>query len=105
LPSWTTTPETKVGNFVLGLFEVALAYRAFFFSKPEVVAAYFAFKVAAKWDTWAHVIKVPDKLDNFSDTAYLGIRNRWGSSVLQWFLLGTLANVVIGFVGGMIYRP
>ena len=51
-----------------------------------------------------HVIAVPKTLPGLDDLDYLMARREWGSQVLMAFSIGTLSNVVIGFVGYVVGR-
>jgi ABC-type dipeptide/oligopeptide/nickel transport system permease subunit len=95
------------GARVVGGLEVLLSFSTFYallrFDAADaylVIAAYLAFKVACKWEVWAHVVKVPEKLEILnaeSEIEYLLFRARWGSEVFNRIIAGTLANLMIGF--------
>jgi hypothetical protein len=54
---------------------------------------------------WMH-IKVPEHLSSGfdSDLQYLQARHAWGSALLRSFLIGTLANVLVGLGGAGLGR-
>ena len=88
----------------LGVLERLLSFAAFFVNAPIVVAGWFAFKVASKWQVWANVVQVPKSLEKEEENtdiektiSYIKARHRWGALLLMRFLIGTLSNVLIGF--------
>jgi hypothetical protein len=92
---------------ILGLLEAVIFFAAFYVEGAGIVGAgWLAFKVAAKWAAWQHVIKIPeagfptpdDEIEN------LRVKNEWGSRLLARFLLGTLYNVFCGLVGASLAK-
>ena len=78
----------------LGVLERILAFFSFYVDAYGVIGGWLAFKLGSKWQVWASVIKMPEK-DEFS---YLRARQRWGSWLHTRFLIGTLCNVLVGFI-------
>jgi len=93
-----TDPKSDKSGAVLGDLERILFFLAFWLASWEVVAAWLAFKVAAKWEAWSTTGALPDSLPNTDPLAYLVARRRWASQRLMSFLVGTLANVLVAFV-------
>jgi hypothetical protein len=84
----------------LGWLERFSFFVAMWLGSPILVAGWLAFKVASKWETWQNIIKVPESFgDVFSSQEMFGWRLRYGSNILQRFLLGTLGNVVSALIG------
>jgi hypothetical protein len=90
----TCDPGDRSGR-ILGDLERAFFVLAFWFSADEAVAAWFAFKVAAKWEAWHSVGKLPDELQGVDHLSYMVSRRRWASQRLMSFLVGSLANVLV----------
>jgi hypothetical protein len=93
----------------LGAFECLLAYVAtilFATNAATVIGGWLAFKVASKWESWSNVVKVPETLSDLSVSQldFLRARRQWGASLYTRFLLGTLLNVVLGILTGVIVR-
>jgi len=88
----------------LGFFESILFYISIILKIPELIFGWFAFMVASKWEIWANVVKVPEKIENEikNDLDYLRARHAWGSRLLQRFLLGTMMNLIAAFIGALI---
>jgi hypothetical protein len=87
------------GGAWISFFERILIIGALHLNSPSIIIGWLAFKVAAKWEAWNNIVKVPDKLNNTSDPcSYLRARNAWGTWILQRFLMGTILNIVIGFL-------
>lgn len=86
----------------MGSFERILIFFAVWIQEYEIIAGWFAFKVASKWKVWSNVIKVPESLpeskDNISILSYLKARRAWGARILSRFLIGTITNILIGFI-------
>lgn len=99
-------PKNNPGIEWLGGFETSLFFFSFYEKDAAVIgAAWLAFKVAAKWASWQHVIKVPEKLLPKTTTLEdIQIRNQWGSWLLSRFLLGTLFNLICGLIGSIIAK-
>lgn len=91
----TVDPDTDRSGALLGDFERVLFYLAFWLSAHELIAGWFALKVAAKWEAWGTTGRLPESLDDGIDKlSYLISRRRWASQRLMSFLVGTLANVI-----------
>jgi hypothetical protein len=93
----------------LGAFECLLAYVAMILFEKEaatLIGGWLAFKVASKWESWSNVGKVPETLGdlNVSQLDFLRARRQWGTMVYTRFLVGTLLNVVMGVLTGVIVR-
>lgn len=88
------------GGLYLGLMECLVFFASLAFSEFLVAGGWLSFKLAAKWSTWQHVIKMPDaKLIPDDPKAELKLRNAIGSLQLARFLNGTLYNALCGLVG------
>jgi hypothetical protein len=88
----------------IGFLERMLAFVAFWQDELTIVAGWFAFKLAAKWETWKNIVQFPDTLPGTDVVDYLRARNALGSWLLGRFLLGTALNVLIGFVAAFVGR-
>jgi hypothetical protein len=86
-------------NKWLGFSEVTLFYFCLFIGKIEGIGAWLLFKVAAKWESWTNIVKVPDKIKAVDDFEYLAFRNNLATVVLQKFLIGTIGNILAAFAG------
>ena len=100
----TTDPTSDKSGSVLGDLERFLFFIAFWLVSWEVIAAWLAFKVAAKWEAWSTTGALPQSLPNADPLGYLIARRRWASQRLMSFLVGTLANVLAAFVCVLIGR-
>jgi hypothetical protein len=92
-----TDPKSDKSGAVLGDLERILFFIAFWLSSLEIVVAWLAFKVAAKWEAWSTTGALPDSLPGADPLPYLVARRRWSSQRLMSFLVGTLANVLVSF--------
>ena len=101
---WTRLTGGNEGGRVLGNLERLLFLGAFWVHSPAIIATWLAFKVATKWNAWSNVISVPKALAGIDEVEYLIARRRWGSQLLTTFLVGTLSNVIIGFLGFLVGR-
>ena len=89
----------------LGRFEAILFFVAFYTTAAVIGGGWLAFKVAAKWASWQHVVKIRN--DNFPGPVELQnvrVRNEWASWLLARFTLGTLCNVMWGLAGTAVAR-
>ena len=97
---------------VLGYTESALFYIALLASQPIGIAGYLGFKVAAKWQNWAQVIKLPAMPESKNEKVGKGLelgseafdlRQRYASWLLIRFLLGSILNVLIAIAGVAVF--
>jgi hypothetical protein len=79
-------------------------FGAFWAGLESVIAGYLAFKVASKWNAWSNIVAVPKEIPGLDPLEYLIARRCWGSHVLVTFLVGTLANVMIAYLGVLAGR-
>lgn len=101
---WTNLTSGNEGGCVLGYLERILFFGAFWAEAHTVIGAWLAFKVASKWNVWSNVISVPEIIEGLDPINYLIARRCWGSQLLMTFLIGTLSNVIIGFLGVLVGR-
>jgi hypothetical protein len=99
---WKDLTSGNEGGAYLGYLERLLFFGAFYNEAPVVIAAWLAFKVASKWNAWTNVISPPQAINGIDDLKYLIARRRWGSHVLVTFLVGTLANLIFGYLGAIV---
>lgn len=90
-------------NKWLGIFEITLFYSSFLFGRLEAIGAWLVFKVAVKWESWANIVKVPEKIKlgkkEIDDFEYLELRNKLATVVSQKFLIGTIGNILAAMIG------
>ena len=92
------SPVGKRGGFWIGTLERFFFFIAVILLSPELIFGWLAFKVASKWEVWSNIVKVPpEKNMRLTVTG----RRAWGDGVLQRFLIGTLGNILSGFLGAM----
>lgn len=94
--------SVKRATSVLGTMERLLFLFSFAADGAAPVGAgWLLFKVAAKWESWSNIIKVPG--DEKAEPP-LPARNVWGTKVLSQFLVGTLANIMVGLIGAIVMK-
>lgn len=89
----------KNGSILIGRLERILFFVSLLLNFPQLILAWFAFKVASKWETWNNLIKVPQSLRGVKPQEYLVSRNRWGTKTYQRLLIGMLLNLLSAFIG------
>ena len=101
-------PENGWNNFlaaggVIGFLESLLFTIAIIVGYPVFIGAWLAFKVAAKWQTWAYVIRLSelDAEDLASDE--FEVRARFGTWLHARFIIGVLLNILISVIGAWCY--
>jgi hypothetical protein len=77
----------------LGLLERLLFFAAVWMDAHVIAGAWLAFKVAAKWVAWEHIVKLPETLKYEDDRKYMYARLQLSSNLLGRFLSGTRAVV------------
>lgn len=101
---WADLTGGNEGGKIIGWLERFLFFSAFWVGAPSAIGVWLAFKVASKWEVWSNIVAPPDSLPGIEQLDYLIARRRWGSNLLITFLVGTLANVLIGFLGVVVGR-
>jgi hypothetical protein len=86
----------------LGQVERILALMSAWTGHYEILGGWFAFKVASKWETYANLLRLPDKLPDIDDLTYLRARRAWGSRMMMRFLVGSAANAILGICAAVI---
>lgn len=100
----TTDPKEDKSGAILGDFERTLFYLVFWLNAPEVIAGWFALKVASKWEVWGTTGRLPDALEGIDPLDYAISRRRWASQRLMSFLVGTITNVLAAFASVVIAK-
>lgn len=97
----------KDNSKILGMFESLIFYSSLAIGRPEGIAVWLTFKIAAKWESWANIIKAPNKIEGINtpegEFEYLGVRNRFATDIMQRFLIGTAGNIIAAFIGSGVY--
>ena len=93
----TTDPKEDKSSVILGDFERILFYLVIWCGALEVIAGWFALKVASKWEAWGTTGRLPDSLEGIDPLNYAISRRRWASQRLMSFLVGTITNVLAAF--------
>ena len=89
----------KHGAWWLGISERLVFFLSLWVGAPTLVAAWLAFKVASKWESWSNLTRVPDKLEEAKlPIEYFTARTRWSSRTMQRFLVGTALNLLSAFI-------
>lgn len=101
---WRALTERVGAGKGIGYLERLLILLAFWIGEHELVVAWFAFKVAAKWEAWTNIVQVPAALDSIPPLAWVQGRLQLGSWILSRFLVGTLINVLIAAVAAYLGR-
>lgn len=104
LPLNLSTFVNDKGARWLGGLERTLFFVSFYLAAPEMIAGWLLFKVASKWESWQNIIRVPSSIEDIDTLEFLRYRQRWGVTIMQSFLVGTLANILAGLAGNLIAR-
>lgn len=100
--TWDRFVEHGQTGSTIGFLERFLFLGAFWVGAYPVIVAWLGFKVAAKWESWSHVVQVPTTLDPVRPIVWLQARMRFGSWLLSRFLVGTLMNILIAGIAGYL---
>lgn len=93
-----------VGGKWIGFIERFLSVVAAWTMHYEILIAWFAFKVASKWQTWSNLVKIPDKIENISDLDFLKVRRILSARLYDRLLTGTGINVGLGIAVGLLVK-
>ena len=101
---WNALRESNTisGGAWLGTLERALGATAIWMNSTELLIGWFAFKVASKWQVWSNVVQIPNEIGEIDNLTFLRARRLWGANLFLRFLLGTLANVLLGICAGVV---
>jgi hypothetical protein len=69
-----------------------------------VVAAWLAFKVAAKWEAWNHMAFVPDEIRRVPPLLLARARRIWAAQGYATFVIGTWTNFLLAALGVAIAK-
>jgi hypothetical protein len=94
--------ESGGGGKQLGVLERVLFFGSLWLGRYEVAAGWLAFKVAAKWASWQHITRMPDKLFRDDVSRDVVSKNKIGSRMLGRFLNGTLYNFLCAAIGWIV---
>ncbi|MEW5980257.1 MAG: hypothetical protein AB1898_31065 [Acidobacteriota bacterium] len=95
---WNEIIAREEAGAWIGLLERFVALASFWIPAYSIIGGWLAFKLAAKWEAWANIVKVPSSLPKIPEFDYFRSRRQLGSYILSRFLLGTLSNVLIGLL-------
>jgi hypothetical protein len=87
----------------IAILERTLFFFAFWSGHPELILGWLVIRVAAKWDSWANITKVPTKLKPASEHDWLIARKNWAARTMQRFVGGQLLNVLWAALGVTVY--
>ncbi len=97
---WKQIIKRESGGAIIGILERFLSLIAFWVGEYSIIAGWLAFKLASKWEVWKNIIQVPNSLDGVPALNWYAVRREIGSWILTRYLVGTLINILIGFVAG-----
>lgn len=99
---WLGVLERQSPGEWLGVLERLLSLGAFWINAPELVAGWLVLKLGSKWEIWHNIVRIPESLENTSALSYFRARRAWGSWLMMRFLIGTLGNLLAGFLAACI---
>ncbi len=96
--SWSSlvSPLGRKSGAWLGFLERIVFALAFLMQGAFLVAGWLALKLGSKWQTWAGISSTPDSYEGMSDEEWFSARRKLAALLSQRFLIGTLANVLLG---------
>lgn len=97
-------PKQDKSGRILGDLERTFYYLAFWLGAEEIIAGWFALKVASKWEAWGTTGRLPESLEGVDPVDYAISRRRWASQRLMSFLVGTIFNVLAAFAGVLMAK-
>jgi hypothetical protein len=90
------------GGLMFGLLERTLLFAAFVAAMVPLVAAWYAFKLASKWEVWRNIIRLPEKPDTVLRDDWHAFLHAFGSWVLQRFWIGTALNTLLALCAALL---
>jgi len=95
----------RAGGTWVGHLERLLMYGLLFLEPKDAAAAigiWVAFKLAAKWEAWNNIARVPEQLDEHHSVDKLDYaigRRKWAAQSYATFVVGTGANFIAAGFG------
>lgn len=97
-----TSPE--LAGETIGLMESALFFVVIIAGFPVAIGGWLVFKVAAKWETWSHIVRLPELYKDVElESEAFKLRHRFSSWLHSRFIIGTLANIMVAAITAAIY--
>lgn len=90
------------GN-IIGFLERTIYTLAIIVGHPVFIGGWLAFKVAAKWENWAHIVRLPELKSSDLNSTEFEHRAKFASWLHSRFLIGVLLNIVISIIGAWSY--
>ena len=87
----------SAGNW-LGALERIVGALAYWSGTYQIIAGWYAFKVASKWQSWSGVLRLPSEFPGIDPVSYVRARRVWSANLLMRFLIGSLTNVLLGML-------
>lgn len=87
----------------IGILETIIYTLSIITGNSIFIGGWLVFKVAAKWENWAHVVRMPElKTLDLNSTEFEN-RAKFGSWLHSRFLLGVLLNIIVSIIGAWTY--
>lgn len=96
--------DIKESGKWLGILERILIFLSVWVQAYAIIVGWLVFKVGTKWEVWNNIVKVPDSISESSPLSYLRARRAWGARLLSSFLIGTISNILIGFIVAFVIK-
>ena len=87
----------------IGLLETTVYMLSIISGNPVFIGGWLVFKVAAKWENWAHVVRLPELSTMDLNSAEFEHRAKFASWLHSRFLIGVLLNILVGIIGAWSY--
>jgi len=89
----------------IGHLERLIMFGALFLRPKEAAAAigvFLAFKLGAKWESWNHMMHVPDSIEGVDDLRYALARRIWAAHGYGTLVVGTGASFLAAAAGAAL---
>lgn len=87
----------------IGQLEIIIFTLSIISGNPIFIGGWLVFKVAAKWENWAHVVRLPELAVRDLNSIEFEHRARFASWLHSRFLIGVLLNILVSIVGAWTY--
>lgn len=99
--AWNT--DVLAAGRPIGLLEILIYTLAIISGNPTFIGGWLVFKVAAKWENWAHVVRLPELRTLDLNSAEFENRAKFASWLHSRFLIGVLLNIIVSVVAAWFY--
>lgn len=99
-------PSKKKGPLnpgpTIGFLEIIIGIGVVWCSSFQIAGGWLVFKVAAKWQSWGQIVRIPEKFGDQDPIESFRLRRALGEKIMARFLIGTALSLLLGIIAGHV---